>query len=259
MKTTFIPIFNFLTLGHRIEFPRQKLQINLLVNDSAMDERGICKICTQQFMKNLYPLSGEARLLGFELNCFAAAGCLTDCSFQISSIQIIGLNFDIIMHRMIALLVAVSLHTIIFASAIDSDLLSWEPHIALIENFLSAKECDDIISHAKSSNQYKPEQVNVDASVYFDHYPRLPAWLQAIERRIGAVTGQAPHPGEEPINIHQIRQHKDRIAEAVEAQDCIVNKPNSDAKTCRLSVGGTHHDKVCTNGSFGNNSIKRNP
>ena len=88
----------------------------------------------------------------------------------------------------------------------NGDLISTEPFIALFPDFLSPEECDNIITYTKTSRQYKGSG---DDSVYFDQYPRLPPWLQEIERRMGALSGSPPHPGEEAINIHRISRHID--------------------------------------------------
>ena len=72
-----------------------------------------------------------------------------------------------------------------------------------------------------------------------------------IERRIGAVTGQVPHAGEESINIHRIHRAQRPVADNVEA--CVrghltsppgAEKGGSSAASCGLSIEGVHHDKV---------------
>jgi hypothetical protein len=75
-----------------------------------------------------------------------------------------------------------------------------------------------------------------------DYRSRLPQWLQAIERRIGVATGQAPHPGEESINIHH---HKmSNSIKIDQAHDELCLRGDSNAKKCGLAVSNVHHDKV---------------
>jgi hypothetical protein len=128
------------------------------------------------------------------------------------------------------------------------DLLHWSnPRIIIYPSLLSAQECDLVIETARNQSQYSHVSAG-DVSVYLPVYPKLPPALQAIERRVSAVTGHPPHPDEEPMNIHHLKQ---KTATAVEkdihtARTCLNSGrgPLSNSSSCGLSVQGVHHDKV---------------
>ena len=132
--------------------------------------------------------------------------------------------------------------------ALCQEFLSWEGRLVLFENLLTEEECDYIIAVTKQSQQYslKNNASIFGKSVYFDYYPRLDPKLQEIERRLGAITGTAPHPDEEPINIHHVFQYnppsESEIPDIEAARQCL--KAGGTATDCNLLVENVHHDKV---------------
>ena len=134
-----------------------------------------------------------------------------------------------------------------------AEFISVVPRIALYRSFLSPSECDGLVALATNHSAFSPNTHGL-SSVYLPIYPKLPPFAQAIERRIGAVTGYPPHPDEEPLNIHRIAAVAaaplGRTAGA-RAEDhgraCIAAAAAADgatAETCGLSVTSVHHDKV---------------
>ena len=116
------------------------------------------------------------------------------------------------------------------------------PRIALYRKFLTDTECDGLIALALNYSTFSPK--NGLSSLYLPIYPQLPPFVQAIERRIGAVTGYPPHPGEEPLNIHRIdAMAVAAVGDADHGRAC-VEVDGATADSCGLSVTSVHHDKV---------------
>lgn len=129
---------------------------------------------------------------------------------------------------------------------VSADFISWwGPRVMVYENFLSAMECDFIISSAKNHSTYILPTQAKHTSIYFNEYPRLPPLLQDIERRISVVTGTPPHPGEEALNVHHILKTQKAINRAFDgsARKCL-SETTMTANRCALAVDGIHHDKV---------------
>lgn len=141
--------------------------------------------------------------------------------------------------------------TVLCVHSFDTEILSWAPRIFLIKDFLLSTECDMIIDVTKNTSQYRKDtSLNSYKSVYLDQYPKLSPELQQIEKRIGIITGQPPHPDEEPMNIHHIPAKVGRVYSNRNVEECVstYDVKNSDGKslsdTCNLSISGVHHDKV---------------
>lgn len=124
----------------------------------------------------------------------------------------------------------------------DAEFLSWNPVVIHIPNFLSESECDLLIDEARKSSQYRPNDPK-DQSVYLEMYPKLSPQLKKIEDKLGVITGQPPHPGEEAINIHHIKRVSEVNSVEGHAEECL-NQENSNALSCKLGVHSMHHDKV---------------
>jgi hypothetical protein len=123
-------------------------------------------------------------------------------------------------------------------------------------NFLSNEECDLLIEYSKKHKHYNNNFIY--NSVYLEEYPELPDFIKDIERRIGAATGQPPHPDEESINIHHIKQLESKrswaanesadlgascLRNALWSSDPAIERKRT-AGDCGLAVDGVHHDKV---------------
>jgi hypothetical protein len=144
-------------------------------------------------------------------------------------------------------LLLIAVHSGFYASATDTGhnttLLSGEPHISVHYNFLSHEECEKIINYTKLTKKYITDREKDHLSIYLDEYPRLPDFLKGIEKRIAAITGQAPHPDEESINIHRISAVSEVEHDESKVKECL-KEAGKTAQDCKMAVSGVHHDKV---------------
>ena len=147
-----------------------------------------------------------------------------------------------LVHKLLSFILLASTQRVRLILSFEAEFISLVPRIALYKSFLTATECDDLISLAKQHQTFNNE--GNFSSVYLDIFPKLPSFAQSIEKRIGAVTGYPPHPDEEPLNIHCIRGGGFTETTAVDYGRECVQSGDKNATSCGLSVNSVHHDKV---------------
>lgn len=128
-------------------------------------------------------------------------------------------------------------------------VVSWSPHLTLVDDFLGADECEYVKAQALATASF----TDIDAQPMPGfHQLKIPKHiaardpvLRSVQERVGAFSGIEPHELEMPLSVHKVTQqfrvHSGADLDGVQSDELRHNEDGADGERDD-ELFNVHHD-----------------